>query len=435
MKIYFGNKVLRIGVPSNTNYPFWGMAFVVAVLLASLFLTHYLVYLAFFVCIYRMVKYDLTVFSVDYCILLPLSTLFRASGGMALLVYLSILAVIWYLFRRGIRANLALLVTFLLAIYLLLRFKTTNYVLVLSQMFLLYIMLPRQNAQSAENSVKGFCVSLFISSLYALIFRHTYQVQALRGAEVPAFLGSPFYRFQGLFADPNYFNVMLIVGIAILLKLKDLQRVTVSFFCLIGGSLVLFGLLTYSKSFFLCLILLVGIYVLWLFRDRKVFWASLIAIAVILAAAVMLLLEFSPLMVILQRFSGKQTLSSMTTGRTDLFLLYWAQITKSFGNFFIGLGQNAYRLYRDPHNLYLEIMYHTGFVGLSLFAMYVFAMIWEARKKIKGQHMRNFFSKYAVLIVILTAFCALHGMFSVLLYGIFYLAFLSVMLIRKPEVK
>lgn len=435
MKIYFGNKVLRIGVHSDTNYPFWGMAFVMAVLLASLFLPNYLVYLAFFVCIYRIVKYDLTVFSVDYCILLPLSMLFRTSGGMALMVYLSFFAVLWYLFRRGIRANLALPATFLIAIYLLLRFETTNYILVLSQMFLLYIMLPRQNAQSAENSVKGFCISLFISSLYALIFRHTYQIQALRGAEVPAYWGSSLYRFQGLFADPNYFNVLLITGIAILLKLKDLQRVSFSFFFVIGGSLVLFGLLTYSKSFFLCLILLAGIYVLWLFRDRKVFWASLIVIAIMLAAAVMLLLEFSPLMVILQRFSGKQTLSSMTTGRTDVFLLYWAQVTKSYGNFFIGLGQKAYRIYKDPHNLYLEIMYHTGLVGLSLFAMYVFSMIREARKKIKGHHMRNFFSKYAVLIVVLTAFCALHGMFSVMLYGIFYLAFLSVMLIRKQEVK
>lgn len=434
MKIYFGNKVLRIGVPSNTNYPFWGMVFVAAALLASLFLSHYLVYLAFFVCVYRMVKYDLTVFSVDYCILLPFNMLFRTSGGMAIMVYLCILAVIWYLFRMGIRVNLALFATFLLVIYLLLRFNIVNYALVLSQMILLYIMLPRQNTQSAENALKGFCISLFISSLYALIFRNTYQIQALRGAEVPAYWGSSFYRFQGLFSDPNYFNVMLIAGIAILLKLKDLQRVTVSFFCLIGGSLVLFGLLTYSKSFFLCLILLVGIYVLWLFRDRKVFWASLIAITVILAAAVMLLLEFSPLMVILQRFSGKQTLSSMTTGRTDVFLLYWAQITKSFGNFFIGLGQKAYRIYKDPHNLYLEIMYHTGLVGLLLFAMYGSSMILEARKKIKGCYSRNFFSKYAVLIVVLTAFCALHGIFSVLLYGVFYLAFLSVMLIRKPEV-
>lgn len=434
MKLYFGNKVLRIGVHSNTNYPFWGMAFVTASLLASLFLSHYLVYLAFFVCIYRMVKYDLTVFSVDYCVLLPLSMLFRTSGGMALMVYLSILAVIWYLFRRGIRVNLALFVTFLLAIYLLLRFETGNYVLVLSQMVLLYIMLPRQDTQSAENSVKGFCISLFISSLYALLFRHTYQIQALRGTEVPAFFGSSYYRFQGLFADPNYFNALLITSIAILLKLKDLQRVTVSFFYLIGGSFVLFGLLTYSKSFFLCLILLVGIYVLWQLRDRKVFWASLIVIAVMLAATVMLLLEFTPLMVILQRFTGSKTLSSMTTGRTDVFLLYWAQVTKSFSNFFIGLGQKAYRIYKDPHNLYLEIMYHTGLVGLSLFVIYVFSMIREARKKIKGQHMRNFFSKYVVMIVVLTVFCALHGIFSVMLYGIFYLVFLSIMLIKKPEV-
>ena len=196
----------------------------------------------------------------------------------------------------------------------------------------------------------------------------------------------------------------------------------------------MFGLMTYSKSFFLCLILLLGMYILWLFRDRKVFFGSLIVIVIMLVAAGMLLLEFTPLMVILHRFTGTKTLSKMTTGRSDMFLLYWAQITKNFETFSIGLGHKAYRLFKDPHNLYLEIMYHTGLVGLTLFAMYVSAMIWEARKKIRGLRGRNFFSRYAVLIVILTAFCALHGIFSVLIYGIFYLAFLSVMLIRKPEV-
>ena len=59
----------------------------------------------------------------------------------------------------------------------------SDFVLCFGQIFILYVLLPRQDAVSAERAAKAFCWSLLVTSVYALVFRNAPQLVALRGVE------------------------------------------------------------------------------------------------------------------------------------------------------------------------------------------------------------------------------------------------------------
>lgn len=436
MKLYNGSRELRKNGYTKSGYPLAGILFAVALLYAAMLVSWYLVYPVFLICIYRVVRYDTKVFSTDYCILIPLATLFQTSGGMSLLIYVCLFAAIWYVLRGGAYMNAAFLFLILLLNYMFLRMQMeiSRMILFFGQLFMLYVLLPHQDADSAERSAKAYCVSLVVSSVYALIFRNSAGMIALRGKEVPAFWGSSAMRFQGLFGDPNYYMLLLITGIALLLKLRDSHRIRRFSFMTMAAGLSLLGLLTYSKTFLLVFVLLAGIYVLWQFRNKKFFFGLALAVVMIGGAALLLLADFSPLSIIGTRLFSSYNISDLTTGRTDVFARYWNSITRNAGSFLFGNGFAAKRLGKDPHNLYLEIWYYSGAVGLLLMAGFYSSMVRMVQRKTSGFAKQNVFAKYVVLLAILTVFMSLHGVFSILIYGEFYLAFLSILLTRKNEV-
>lgn len=436
MKKNMDEKNLQITEREKLDYPLWGILAVALLLFASLFLTRYLVYPVFLVCLYRVIRYDIRVFSTDYCVLIPLATLFQTAGGTSLLIYLCLIAAVWYAFRGGICVNAAFCILLILLNYLFLRMQLeiSKMILIFGQLFLLYVLLPQQNSQSAERSAKAFCISLFVSSIYALAFRNTGAMIALRGREVPAFWGSSFMRFQGLFEDPNYYMMMLLTGIALLLKLRDSRRMKRGAFLIMCIGMILLGVLTYSKTFLLVFIILVGIYILWQYRNRKSLFATMIVVMIAIVAAIMLLSSFSPISVIMTRFLNASSISELTTGRTDVFTRYWDAITRNMGTFIFGGGFAAPRLGKDTHNLYLEILYHIGALGLLLLAGFYGSMVHAAQQTITDSPEQNIFAKYAVILTVLAVFFSLHGMFSIMMYGVFYLAFLSILLTKNTEV-
>lgn len=435
MNSYDRVRIQQVNEKIEMKYPVWSIMAVLVLIYLTPFVSSVLAYLAFTVCLYRVIRYDARVFAVDYCILIPLTQVFRTSGGMSLLIWLALLAGIWYFIRGGIRADSSYVLLIVLLNYLITRmqFNISNFVLCFGQLFLLCVLLPKQDEYSAARTVKAFCLSLTVSSVYALLLRNTWQIRALRGNEVPAYWGSSFLRFQGLFSDPNYYMSLLIVGLALLIKLKDCGKIKnipflVMVFCLTGV-----GILTFSKTFFLTLILLAGSYILWQFRNKKYLRGILLVIAAILMAGVLLFTEFTPFSVVLTRLLSVNNISDLTTGRTDVFALYWHAITRNLGTFLFGSGFAAERLTKDPHNLYLEITYYAGAIGLLLIVCFYIAVMHGVRERTQGMPKQSWFAKYLVLLMVVVLYCSLHGMFAVISYAEFYLALLPMMMPKKKE--
>lgn len=417
------------------KYPQWGIILVLALNFLSPFVTNLLVYPAFLICIYRIIRYDEKVFATDYCILQAVSLLFSTSGGMSLLVYLCLFAALWYFIRRGIRGEAAVVLLVVLLNFLLLRmqFEISKFVLCFGQLFLLYVLIPQQDERSATRCARAFCLSLLLSSAYALIFRDTSAIVALRGYEVPAFWGSGIMRFYGLFQDPNYYAMLLITALALLIKLKDCRQVNWPVFLIGALLLIACGILTYSKTFFLMLIVLVFIYLVWQFWNKRVLRGILLTMLLVIAGGILLFAEGSPFAVVLSRLTSATNLDELTTGRSELFMTYFNAITTDPVSILVGKGLAAANLGRDPHNLFLEITYYTGLTGLILMVTYLGILIRGVVKSRETVRKQNYISKYAVVLVVVALHVTLHGMMALASYVALFAAVVSMMVPKKQE--
>lgn len=429
MEILSGNFGLR--KMNNMQYPLLSIAVAVVLLYLAPFVSPLLVFVSFVICACRMVLYDARVFATDYAVMVPIAALF-SYNGMSLLIYLCLLAALWYFFTDELPKQMPYAVLLILLNYLLLRmnWNISRLVLCFGQLAFLCVMLPKQDSDSAERAVKLFCINLLLSSVYALVLRNSSQIYAIRGPETPAYWSSAINRFQGLLQDPNYYMTTLLTAMTLLLRLYDCKKIKLLHCVLLEAALCFFGMLTYSKTFFLALVLLVVVGIFWLFLNKK----YLLGMAILVGGLLMLHLfsdSDSSIGIVLFRLKSANNLAELTTGRSEVFARYYQAITKDLGSFLFGAGLSASNLGKDPHNLYLEIGYYIGAVGFGILVWFVIMMLSSMKKKLENEPKQNFIAKYVVLFMVLILHFSLHGMFSTILYAVFFFAFLSMVLTKK----
>ncbi|MBE6959781.1 MAG: O-antigen ligase family protein [Ruminococcaceae bacterium] len=418
------------------QYPVWSILVAMVLILASPFVSTMTSYAALAVCLYRVFRYDAKVFATDYALLAPLCNVFRTSAGLTLLIILCLVAAVVYLVREGLRADRSLVLILVLLNYLLLRMQTniSDFVLCFGQIFLLWVLLPKQNTQSAERTAKAFCIGLLATSLYALVLQDTWQLREVIGADTEALWGTGIMRFHGLYRDPNYYMTMLIVGLSMLIKLRENGRIKMLPFVLVVVSLVAFGVLTYSKTFFLALILLCVVYIIWQFRNKKVIWGAVLVTAIVVGAEFLLFSEDSPFAVVMSRLLGSEDLNDLTTGRSDVYLQYIEASTKSLTTVLFGYGFGAPELSNDPHNIYLEIIYRCGVVGIVLILIFLtsLASVLKLQEPMAARQGR--IARYLSIGMVMVLYFTLHGIFMVEVYPNIFLAFLAILITPKqPE--
>lgn len=433
MKItYRGHKVC-VDMKSKSEYPMVSIVVAVLLLYMAPFVTRWLAVVSFVICLYRVFRYDARVFATDYGMLLPLLSLTQAPGTPALLIYLCLVAGIWYFFRGGLRANASVVILIVLMNYLLVRMQMdiNAFVLCFGQLAVLCVLLPKQDAESVERTVKTFITSLILSSAYAFILRDTSAVRAVTGVDSYAIWGTNIMRFKGLFGDPNYYMTLLIIGLALLVKMKECKMLGTAQFAIQGVLLAVFGILTYSKTFFLVFVLLGGIYLIWQFWSRKIISGMVLAVVALAAFCWIVFAEESPFAVVIQRLLVADNISDLTTGRTEIYSAYWKEITENLGSFFFGKGLAAEGLQKDPHNIYLETMYYIGTVGFCLISGLYIALVQETKRRVPYAREQHFIERNVVLLMFLLLFCALHGIFQAIVYGELFLSVMSLMLTKK----
>lgn len=417
----------------TSEYPWISIAVAVVLLYMAPFVSRWLAVVSFLICAYRVLRYDARIFATDYCVLLPLVSLTNAPGTPALLIYLCLLAAVWYIVKEGIQAHTSFVLLIILLNYLMTRLQldVNAFVLYFGQLFALCVLLPKQDARSAERTVKAFIASLIASSIYAYVLRNTGPIRAICGEISYAIWGTNILRFKGLFQDPNYYMTLLIMGLVLLIKMRECGMVGIWEFILQGLALTLFGALTYSKTFFLVFILLGGIYVIWQFWSRKVVGGMLLTILALGGLYFIIFSKASPFAVVIQRLLAANNISDLTTGRTEVFLYYWAEISEDLWSFFFGKGLAAEGLFKDPHNIYLEIMYYTGVFGLAMASGVYFTLVYETNRRSEIIGQQHLIARYAPLLMFLVLFFSLHGMFQAVAHGELFLTILSLMITKK----
>lgn len=434
MNITFRGHKIYVDRNTKNEYPRFSIALAMLLLYVAPFVSMWLAVPSFIICIYRTIRYDVKVFATDFGALLPLVALTKLPDVPALLVYWILLAGIWHFVRGGMRKESSFILLIVLANYLLTRMQMelNTLVLMFGPLFVVCLILPKQDEISAERTIKMFITSLIISSIYAFLLRDTAQIRAICGADAYAFFGSNVKRFKGLLQDPNYYMTLVVIAIALLMKMKECNLVTMGQFLVQGLVLVTFGMLTYSKTFFLVFILLAALYVYWQFRSKKIVSGMAWTTLALASAAIILFANISPFEVIIERFTSAKSIRDLTTGRSELILYYWRAITQDVQSFFFGKGLGAAALWKDPHNIYLEAMYYLGVVGFGLILSVCIHLVREAKMRVP-QNGEHWISKYMVLLMLLVLYCSLHGLFQVSFYGELFFALLSLTLVKRKD--
>lgn len=184
-------------------------------------------------------------------------------------------------------------------------------------------------------------------------------------------------RFTGLNGDPNFYAINIIL--ALLFLLMCYRKNKCNAFVFWGGFAVfsLFGMMTYSKSFLVMYALFWGVLCWQSICLRKkcdiIFCGTAVIAVVILAIA-----RGSYVNIILERLLGASDASSLTTGRSDIWIPYFKAIfgsalTVLFGYGFgapwmVVFGENG----SAPHCMYIDLLYLLGVIGsVIIVAMYV----------------------------------------------------------------
>ena len=412
-------------VLDRLQYPIPGICAILTLIYLSPFVGAWLNYLAFSLCIYRLAKYDVRTFSIDYCCLISVSAVFVLPSGISFVVVLCLIADAWFVIRDGLAINSALALLVLLVCYLLLRmqFAVSDFLLCVSQFIIIYLMLSFLDAQTIVLDIESFIINMVVSSAYALLLRKTSAITHMTGAEVAAYYGSSLTRFKGLFRDPNYYMSLVIMAIVLLTLLYIKKYTSRRAFLLSIACMLLFGALTYSKTF----ILLLGLYWLlclfYLIRGKRYLLAFIYIFATAFLAVILSDTLFATT---LYRLTSASSVRELTTGRSILLEIYGREIISSPDILLFGKGMSAQLLKKGTHNLFLEIQYYVGLTGLILYLLYFGILTAQVQKKYAAGNAAARLFSYSPLIVFIAAFCSLQGMFSVSVYTLLYLSIISI---------
>lgn len=368
--------------------------------------------------------FSLAAFVISSLIVIYDKTHFR----LMLITYLMLMAHIFKISSSGMSYF-----TFLMFIYIGLKLYEEKTILWTVVLFIIYVLTVQfiNMGVKITDDLKLFGNVLFIG--YALSETMTYSdsekealcvthISAVLVSSVLRFFDSPFFRisdytapmntegfgygggeivrFSALYQDPNYYTVNLIIALCLIVILYYRGRVSMLFCAGSAVAILYFGTLTYSKSFLLMLLLPLSIF---MFANHKIgrYDIQVISLALIAAAGALLLMINPDFLVGMQK--RMETGSSLTTGRTDIWLGYLDYIYHHPDVAFFGVGIGADLLYNHAmHNVYIEILYHLGIVGGFLLILAIVNSGLHYKKAIRSHYINH-----SVILSILITYCFL----------------------------
>ncbi len=402
-----------MNINRTIDYPKKGIFISLAIACIMPFISQYLIFMPFLIQVYRLIKYDSWVFVADIALLVSFSTLFVTPSGDSLIAFLIALAAIVFIFVKGnFSFPQMFLIVFAFACYLLLRSETrfSDYIFIITGLFFAFAYSSAiTDFDKAATVVTLFIAGCLGSSIYALIFRnfsvfnrYTAQTLSTGGEEATA-------RFSGLFQDCNYYCVFLLIAWALLFQLYYIKKLGFLQFGALSVPLILFGILTYSKTFVVVTIIAILFYILLSLKSKRYILAISLTIGIILLFVFLESIDI--LSVVVSRFSEAEDINSLTTGRFDSWLNYIHVIFNDLKIFLIGGGFKAPLLEIGTHNLYIEVWYYIGIIGLiPFFAILIYPIL------VKRKQFRKDFTAYIVIIVLFILYFSLQAMYNSMFY-------------------
>ncbi len=302
------------------------------------------------------------------CFLLPFANIIKISQGqISLFTVFFAIYVLRIIFKTGRLNRMFLLTAFIFAGYCLV-FSGPGKIAVIVTMVCGFAML-RESTESDEYDYQhvlyAFCFGIIVSSCIGL-FRDQLPIIQSFSREIAHRIDVGEYaeRFVGLSENPNYYTMDISVAMGCLVSTICTSKMK-PIYMILFAVLAVFGLMSVSKSFLLVLVVMVVILLLNSLRSGGTTFFKL-SFALIVAGVCILIFAREAVDTYVFRLSNEVTddISSLTTGRTDIWIFYIKVILKDFRILFFGAGLGEI-IDHGLHNTYLEMFFYIGIVGVA----------------------------------------------------------------------
>ncbi len=281
------------------------------------------------------------------------------------------------IFKDKTKPNFVLLIlSIILILYSLIHFQNVNITTFLNIAIFIFIILGlnlyvrKKEIFNFHYNIKLLCVSIIIASILSCLY---FVSPYLQSFITPFYLTTNLVRFSALFTHPNTLAILCEIALSILtffLITEKKSIFNIVLFCLI----TLIGLLTFSKTFILLLlVILIAIFIKGLKINKKI---TLITTGIILLCTIIFCIVANDVVnIVIERFFGRITecnsfrdfMNMITTDRFDLWVEYLKEIFYHPTIFFFGKGLGCLPIQiLGAHNTFISLFYQLGIVGLVL---------------------------------------------------------------------
>ncbi len=367
--------IIRVPKPNtpafDKNVP-WIVSIVVTILSALGLYTNIFSYLALLVSLVFVFILPEEQMLKVLMFIMPFANIFKPNPDAQSFFTYTLLVFILYSVIKKRKYN----ITFFAILIFLMMFLTLQMILSMHLLrtikFIVYILFIFNSSSSfkQENS-KGIYISyiggIFTSSLLALL-NVLPNVNRYVGSKSFGLEYDNLSRFKGLYGDPNYYSINVIISLCLIVILYHNKQIKKSSALILSACLVYFIALTYSKSSFLMLVLPLILLLYSSIKNRKYFIFLVVIIVSIFFLFGLFAGKIELFNVVLERFSESEDIASLTTSRSSIWANYINYFKTNPMKFLFGSGFNAKLVGgKGAHNTYIDALFYLGLVGTILY--------------------------------------------------------------------
>lgn len=191
-------------------------------------------------------------------------------------------------------------------------------------------------------------------------------------------------RFTGLDLDPNYFSLQVLIAMACLLVLFNLDGKKEKKSIVLLVILAFFGILTYSKMFIITLIVFIMMTFI-VFTKNNVKTAIKFSSFIVIICGGALYFFYEKLFEIywIRFFGSGISTDAITTGRVSSWSLFVNEILQNTKVFVLGAGfGTSFAKVKMAHTMYLSTPYYIGLIGIVLSVLYISSLYKVLRENV-----------------------------------------------------
>ncbi len=349
----------------------------------------------------------------------PMASIFKTSPGVQSFFTIVLL---FYVVLHLVLPKRATFVVILFSIYILVgqiftgQFNFFRTVKLICSLLFLSSVLYKNDRISNKELFLSYIIGNIVSSLFGFMDSSLFKIEQYIGTtELGGGFGEELFRFTGLYPDPNYYSVCITVSMCLVLILWHNKEINAFFSVLMVAPMIYFLIITYSKSAVIMILVFFAFLTYSLALQKK--YSPIIAIIIVLISVTVLAVSGRiPLFeTVIARFSestegDEVDINSLTTGRTDIWLMYIDYLIHNIKTALFGDGISAgYYNQRAAHNTYIDIVRHLGVVGGSLLFASLKMILADSFSVRINRNLLN----YSVLICILMMYFFLSELFYI----------------------